>query len=199
MVGWSSGDGRGLLWLWPVFPGGKEETFGPAALPIAEREGDRVANGLTQPQIDLLGPAGRVLANTWEALQDKGAPRLFAAHDPLRDEAAVERDAGKINLLDRLQVIVDRQQIRLRVEGQPDTLGLATPGHGPGNIAHGEFVFSCPTDGVLDGGWIVGRVSDGNGFGRQERKNHRQAGDGAKERQDEVTQFAQGQLELVEQ
>ena len=45
--------------------------------------------------------------------------------------------------------------------GQPDTLALAIPGHGPGDIAHGQLVFLQPAGHGLDGGRVVGRVGDG--------------------------------------
>ena len=76
---------------------------------------------------------------------------------------------------------------------------MTVPGHGPGDIAHGQFIFFGPAGGLLNDGWIVRRVGDGGGLGGQESKNHRQTGGPTEKRNDEVTQFAQRQIELVEQ
>src|SRR5438874_13152308 len=96
--------------LWPVLPGGEQEPFGPAALPITQRKADRVANGLAQSEIDLLWPTTWVLTKVWQALQDERAPVLFAAHNPLRHKAAIQRHAREIERLDRLLIIADGQK-----------------------------------------------------------------------------------------
>jgi len=88
--------------------------------------------------------------------QHELTPTLVAGAHPLRQEAPSSEDAAEIEGLDWFFVIVNSQERRLAIQGQPHTLSLAVPRHRPGNIAHHQFIRSCPARDLLNRGGYGG-------------------------------------------